>query len=215
MIEMKAGEQTLKTECIVLCMVNAVVIAICTRLYNGVFDLIYHPLSELGAFRTQMGMRNTLSQGLFNLLMLHNSLFFFFMKARIGPDGSTAARWFQLFCRTAGAGLVIIIYPYDLNNTFHSVGTAAMAFSIMMICTISLRQAKQTLPLVFCVMGWVLLIIYAAASAYDFPSKDAVQKPVILILGVNLLASSPYMRKKPKEEQSEPEREQSPSGFTG
>lgn len=215
MIEIKSGEQTLKKDCIVLCMVNAVVLAVCTRMYNGVFDLIHYPLSELGAFRTKLGMRNTLSQGLFNFLMLYNSLFFFFMRARTEAAGTTADQWFQVFCRTAGAGLVIIIYPYDLNNTFHSVGTAAMAFSIMMLSTLSLRNTAQLPPRVFCFMGWVLLIIYAAASAVDFSSKDVVQKPVILILGLNLLASSPFMRKKTKQVQSDSESESFPSGSAG
>lgn len=200
----KSMEKSFFPTYVFLCVANLLLFMIGIRLFAEQFSLRHHHFSELGNIRSPSGYPNLPSQIVFSFQMLFNSIFFFQAGKKIYYSDCRHPKLYQGFCRSAGSGTLLIILPYGINNFVHSLGMIVLSVSILVMNTITFvetrhKQNDSSLKTV-CVLSWAMLLVYAVLCGMDHPAKFAVQKPAVLILGIYILAASPYIAKLSPEE---------------
>ncbi len=192
-------EQSFFHEFLVLVLVNVAMFILGYRLYPDVFRFYDHPLSEIGAVRTSSGVPNSPAHVVFTLQMFFNSIFFFSLGGKIYTSDTRYRKSYRFLCRLTAVGMLILMYPYDINNPFHSVGTGIMAGSILLIHTLAIKESlsrqKDSMLSALRALEWSLVVTYAFATALDLSRKHAIQKVMVLALGLTTLAASATMQK--------------------
>ena len=186
-------------EFLLLCTVNLVLFAAGFLLYRGSFHYLYYPLSELGAVHTRSGVLNSSSRRVFTVQMLFNSSFFFYLAKRIRQADTPYIRWYVLLSRFAAVGMLILIFPYDVSNLFHSFGTGIMAASVLLMHTLAAKEALQArrdrLLAAVLRVEWAALGLYGFTCALQALIQQPIQKIAVCMLGIGSLAVSPFMKK--------------------
>lgn len=186
-------------EFLLLCTVNLVLFAVGFLLYSGSFNYVYYPLSELGAVHTRSGVLNSSSRRVFTVQMLFNSSFFFHLAKCIRQTETPYIKWYVLLSRFAAVGMLILIFPYDVSNLFHSFGTGIMAVSVLLMHTLAAKEAlnarRDRLLAAVLRVEWAALGLYGFTCALQVLIQQPIQKFAVCMLGIGSLAVSPLMKK--------------------
>jgi len=168
--------------------------------YGEKFLFWEYALSYIGGTKTVTGIPNTMSWLIFSCGMILCSILCFYISFLLRDEDEMEhqrfKRYLLLIC---GVGYLIILMPYNINNSIHAIG-AALIFSMLWILTVillkELRQSIENYKLLFyhlVLQGTVLP--YAFFYFIKSPIQKQAQKfAVIGLMLVLKLVSMQYAK---------------------
>lgn len=154
-----------------------------------------YPLSDLGSTHTADGSSNMLSWTILTLGML--AISYLLIKTGLLFNRESNIRHYkfkQVFCISAGIGSFIFIFPHNINNTIHSVGSGLLVGNMWALATLLLIEARFKISREKFVTLMALLQItvvgYAITYFAQLPIRNVVQKFAAVTLFVVLKLST-------------------------
>lgn len=178
-----------------LILVNVVLMALAGIFYNGHFDFLRYPLSDLGATLSQTGLPNTFSSHIYSLNMFLNGAILFLLAnhfRKFKPDNGLL----PLLCFLGGSGAVIAgASPDNIQPVFHDLGSALLVAALWLLATTNIyairkRLGKTSYLFLQIAVLQIPIIAYALTFFMRLPLNDILQKPALLGLAAILLYST-------------------------
>ncbi len=162
--------------------------------YGEKFLFWEYPVSSLGATVTVNGYDNSTSQCIFDSGMAISGIMLILLSKdiRYTHDIVTHSTQKELLCRIGGIGFFIMLYPHNINNFIHSIGSGFAVGSLWLSSMIYLHELQEAgykkiaPPLQFLLQG--TLLPYAMTFFFNVSIKQYNQKfavfGVILVLRI-------------------------------
>jgi hypothetical protein len=167
--------------------------------YRELFRFWQYPLSDLGATRTEHGLSNIPSIIFFDSGMIMSGLLMFSISARFKASTVEHRMIKRALTFLSGIGFLIIIFPYNINDSIHMTGGGAVfggLWGLAVLLSLEMRHGLGTLRF------WLIQLLlqgtilpYAALFVLGKAIKQVFQKPAVLGLML-ALGLALWMRKK-------------------
>ena len=172
--------------------------------YGEPFLFWEYPLSDLGRTVTEGGYPNTFSFLLFSLAMLICGSIMLAIGLNFKRSGTIPnMRIKKNLSYVAAAGYFIALFPHNISNPVHSVGSAMFVGSLWGLSIIFLLEARhQISPSKFYLLQLILqgtVITYAINFIFDTPIRQITQKFAVVGLMLVLKLSSRLVMKPVRE----------------
>lgn len=158
--------------------------------YREPFRFLAYPLSDLGATVSEHGFPNRVSNVFFDLGMIVGGLIMLTIARGLKSGAMPHREPKRVLSLVAALGFFVITFPYNINDTIHMIGGAALIGGLWGLTVLLLFELRQ---LIGKGRFWIMQILlqgtilpYALLVALDIPIKQAFQKPAVLALIITL-----------------------------
>ncbi len=180
---------------LILVIANLALMILADIFYNGRFDFLRYPLSDLGSAFNQVGLPNTVASNIYSVGMFLTGILLFFLahKLRKTRQNNTSS---PLLAFMGGSGALIAgASPDDTLYAFHVIGSTLLVASLWALATMNLYEVRKNLGhakyyfLQFAILQ-TPIIAYALAFFMGLKINDILQKPAFISLAFILLYST-------------------------
>ena len=163
--------------------------------YGEPFRFWEFAYSWLGGTVTTNGHPNVPARLVFGLGMVSSGFIMFAIGSNFRLDTRAAHHILKSWlCVASGVGYFIIIYPYDIHNSIHSVGSALVFGGLWGVASLLLVEGKAWWSRAWFVTCQLSLqgsiLTYAVTWALDADVKQVTQKAAVFALIIILRVAS-------------------------
>jgi hypothetical protein len=169
--------------------------------YGEKFLFWEYPFSSLGATRTIHGFDNNVSRCIFDSSMALSGIMLLLISKNIRYSREKVVHSSQkeMLCLIGGIGFIIMLYPHNINNFIHSIGSGFAVGSLWLLSIIYLHELQETKlksmagPLRILLQG--TLLPYALTFFLNMSIKQYCQKFAVFGVIFVLRAATQLCRK--------------------
>jgi len=149
-------------------------------LYDS-FDFWDEPFSNFGSTVNRQGNSNALVMLLYSTGMILCGVFMFLVGKEFKSNHDISYRRAKyLLSMITGTGFIISIYPHNINNFIHSIGSALMTAGLFFLTNVFFYEVREIMKfweyLIYIALFVSTILIYAFLYMINSPAKQVAQK---------------------------------------